>query len=118
VAPPIGAQFRQEIASLDQVDDVPVLVATVTGPEQLVVMATADVDDTATVADIERAPDEAQRRLVARPAGVKYVLPDPTRPAAGRRRPGAGRGTTSPAERGGRVTGMPDGTAKLGRACA
>jgi hypothetical protein len=31
-----------------------------------------------TVADIERASDEAERRLVARHAGVRFVFLDPT----------------------------------------
>jgi cation diffusion facilitator family transporter len=79
VAPSIEAQFRQEIAGLDQVSDVPVLLTTVIGPGQLIVMAKVDFDDTVTVADIERASDEAERRLVARHEGVRYVFLDPTR---------------------------------------
>ena len=79
VSPSIEAQFRQEIAGLDQVSDVPVLLTTVIGPGQLIVMAKVDFDDTATVADIERASDEAERRLVARHEGVRYVFLDPTR---------------------------------------
>jgi cation diffusion facilitator family transporter len=79
VPPAIEAQFRREIAELDQVSDVPVLLTTVIGPGQLIVMAKVDFDDTATVADIERASDEAERRLVARHQGVRYVFLDPTR---------------------------------------
>jgi cation diffusion facilitator family transporter len=78
VPPAIEAQFRREIAELDQVSDVPVLLTTVIGPGQLIVMAKVDFDDTATVADIERASDEAERRLVARHPGVRYVFLDPT----------------------------------------
>jgi len=77
--PAIEAQLRREIADLDQVSDVPVLLTTVIGPGQLIVMAKVDFDDSATVADIERAADEAERRLVARHEGVRYVFLDPTR---------------------------------------
>ena len=78
VSPRIEAQFREEIAGLDQVSAVPVLLTTVIGPGQLIVMAKVDFDDTATVADIERASDEAERRLVAKHPGVRYVFLDPT----------------------------------------
>ncbi|MGY1781532.1 cation diffusion facilitator family transporter [Geodermatophilus sp. SYSU D01036] len=78
-------QLREEIAGLPQVDDVPVLLTTVIGPGQLAVMAKVDFADTATVADIERASDEAERRLVARHEGVRFVFLDPT-PGDGRAR--------------------------------
>jgi cation diffusion facilitator family transporter len=78
VSPTIEAQFRREIAELDQVSDVPVLLTTVIGPGRLIVMAKVDFDDDATVADVERAADEAERRLVARHEGVRYVFLDPT----------------------------------------
>ncbi|MGY1833021.1 cation diffusion facilitator family transporter [Geodermatophilus sp. SYSU D01180] len=78
-------QLRAEIAGLPQVDDVPVLLTTVIGPGQLAVMAKVDFADTATVADIERASDEAERRLVARHEGVRFVFLDPT-PGDGRAR--------------------------------
>jgi cation diffusion facilitator family transporter len=85
VAPRLQDELRAEIAGLDQVDDVPVLLTTVIGPGQLAVMAKVDFADTATVADIERASDEAERRLVARHEGVRYVFLDPT-PGDGRAR--------------------------------
>jgi cation diffusion facilitator family transporter len=94
VSPSIEAQFRRELAQLDQVSDVPVLLTTVIGPGQLIVMAKVDFDDTATVADVERASDEAERRLVARHDGVRYVFLDPTqgdgRARARAHRPAAG----------------------------
>jgi cation diffusion facilitator family transporter len=86
VSPEIEAHFRREITELEQVSDVPVLLTTVIGPGQFIVMAKVDFDDTATVADIERASDEAERRLVARHEGVKYVFLDPTRGDDGRAR--------------------------------
>ncbi|MGY1801692.1 cation diffusion facilitator family transporter [Blastococcus sp. SYSU D00922] len=79
IPPALQEQLRQEIAALDQVSDVPVLLTTVIGPGQLIVMAKVDFDDTVTVADIEGASDEAERRLVARHSGVRYVFLDPTR---------------------------------------
>ncbi|MGY1699515.1 cation diffusion facilitator family transporter [Geodermatophilus sp. SYSU D00766] len=82
---PLQDQLRQEIAGLPQVDGVPVLLTTVIGPGQLAVMAKVDFADTATVADIERASDEAERRLVARHEGVRFVFLDPT-PGDGRAR--------------------------------
>ncbi len=78
-------ELRAEIAGLPQVDDVPVLLTSVIGPGQLAVMAKVDFADTATVADIERASDEAERRLVARHGGVRFVFLDPT-PGDGRAR--------------------------------
>jgi cation diffusion facilitator family transporter len=78
-------ELRAEIAGLAQVDDVPVLLTSVIGPGQLAVMAKVDFADTATVADIERASDEAERRLVARHSGVRFVFLDPT-PGDGRAR--------------------------------
>jgi divalent metal cation (Fe/Co/Zn/Cd) transporter len=85
VPPAIREQLRQEIAGLDQVVDVPFLLTSVIGPGQLVVAAKVDFADDATVADVERASDEAERRLVARHQGVRYVFLDPT-PGDGRAR--------------------------------
>ncbi|MCW2700878.1 MAG: Cation diffusion facilitator family transporter [Blastococcus sp.] len=78
VSPEIEEELRQEIAALDQVSDVPFLLTTVIGPGQVLVAAKVDFEDTATVADVERASDEAERRLVARHEGVRYVFLDPT----------------------------------------
>jgi cation diffusion facilitator family transporter len=76
-------ELTDELAAIDQVDDVPFLLTTVIGPGQLLVAAKVDFADGATVADIERASDEAERRLVARHPGVRYVFLDPT-PGDGR----------------------------------
>jgi cation diffusion facilitator family transporter len=83
VSPRIGAELRREIAALDHVVDVPVLASTVIGPAQLLVAAKVDFDDEASAADIERVADEAERRLVARHEGVRYVFLDPTSGKAG-----------------------------------
>lgn len=85
ISPRLQDDLRAEIAGMPQVDDVPVLFTTVIGPGQLAVMAKVDFADTATVADIERASDEAEQRLVARHEGVRYVFLDPT-PGDGRAR--------------------------------
>ncbi|GAA4728991.1 cation diffusion facilitator family transporter [Modestobacter marinus] len=74
----VREQLRAEIAGLEQVDAVPFLLTSVIGPGQLIVSAKVDFADTATVADIEAASDEAERRLVARHGGVRYVFLDPT----------------------------------------
>ncbi|MGX5654159.1 cation diffusion facilitator family transporter [Geodermatophilus nigrescens] len=79
----IQDRLRAEILDLPQVDDVPFLLTSVIGPGQLIVSAKVDFADTATVADIERASDEAERRLVASHAGVRFVFLDPT-PGDGR----------------------------------
>jgi cation diffusion facilitator family transporter len=71
-------ELRAEIAAMDQVDAVPFLLTDVVGPGRLLVAAKVDFADDATVADIERAADEAERRLVARHPAVRYVFLDPT----------------------------------------
>jgi cation diffusion facilitator family transporter len=78
VSPRLEAELRQEIAALDRVVDVPLLISTVIGPGQLLVAAKVDFDDEASAAEIERVADEAERRLVRRHAGVRYVFLDPT----------------------------------------
>jgi cation diffusion facilitator family transporter len=81
----LSRQLRAEIESLDQVVDVPVLLTSVIGPGQLIISAKVDFADDATVADVERASDEAERRLVAHHSGVRFVFLDPT-PGDGRAR--------------------------------
>ncbi|MEU2350104.1 cation diffusion facilitator family transporter [Modestobacter sp. NPDC049651] len=71
-------QLRQEILALELVTDVPFLLTTVLGPGQLLVAAKVDFVDSATAADIERVSDDAERRLVARHEGIRYVFLDPT----------------------------------------
>jgi divalent metal cation (Fe/Co/Zn/Cd) transporter len=70
--------LRAEIVELDHVADVPFLLTSVIGPGQLLVAAKVDFEDEATAVDIERTADEAERRLVARHPGIRYVFLDPT----------------------------------------
>jgi cation diffusion facilitator family transporter len=77
-APQIEQELRAEIAALEHVDGVPLLLTSVIGPGKILVAAKVDFDDTSTVADIEAVADEAERRLVARHEGVMYVFLDPT----------------------------------------
>jgi cation diffusion facilitator family transporter len=76
-------ELRDELLAMDLVDDVPFLITSVIGPGELLVAAKVDFADTSTVVDLERAADEAERRLVSRHPGVRYVFLDPT-PGDGR----------------------------------
>ena len=77
-SPRIEEELRREIRALPHVEDVPFLITSVIGPGQLVVAAKVDFADDATADDIEQTADEAERRLVARHDGVRYVFLDPT----------------------------------------
>jgi cation diffusion facilitator family transporter len=77
-SPRIEEELRREIEALPHVEDVPILITSVIGPGQLIVAAKVDFDDVATAEDVERTADEAERRLVARHPGVRYVFLDPT----------------------------------------
>lgn len=78
VSPRIQAELKAEIASLDHVVDVPFMLTSVIGPAQLLVAAKVDFDDDVSAGEIERISDEAERRLVGRHEGVRYVFLDPT----------------------------------------
>jgi cation diffusion facilitator family transporter len=71
-------ELEDELLAMEHVDSVPFLLTSVIGPGQLLVAAKVDFADTATVADVERAADVAEQRLVARHPGVRYVFLDPT----------------------------------------
>jgi cation diffusion facilitator family transporter len=77
-SPRIEQELKQEICELEHVTAVPFLLTSVIGPGQLVVAAKVDFDDDASAADLERVADEAERRLVERHEGVRYVFLDPT----------------------------------------
>ena len=77
-SPVLEKRLREEIASLDHVVDVPFMLTSVIGPGQLVIAAKVDFVDDVTAGDIERVADEAERRLVEKYDGVRYVFLDPT----------------------------------------
>jgi divalent metal cation (Fe/Co/Zn/Cd) transporter len=66
---------------------VPVFAAVVIGPGSLLVAAKVHFDGTYSAVDIERAADEAERRMRSLFPGVRYVFLDPT-PSASERSPG------------------------------
>jgi cation diffusion facilitator family transporter len=77
---PLGVDeaLRAELEALPDVLSVPVFVTSVMGPRRLLVAAKVEFRDGCTTDDIERIADEAERRLVARFAGIDYVFLDPT----------------------------------------
>jgi len=92
---PLGLdhELQDELESLPEVTSVPVFVTSVTGPRRLLVAAKVEFRDGCTTDDIERAADEAERRLVARFPGIEYVFLDPSaRPTAAHASPPAASG--------------------------
>jgi cation diffusion facilitator family transporter len=77
-SPRLQQELLAEIAGLEHVVAVPLILTSVIGPGELLVAAKVDFDDASTVADVERVADEAERRLVSRHEGVRYVFLDPT----------------------------------------
>jgi cation diffusion facilitator family transporter len=80
----VHRQIADDLASISVVTAVPTLLTMLLGPGDILVAAKVDFDDTVSGADIERASDEAERRLRARFPDIRYVFLDPTRGAAGR----------------------------------
>ena len=62
----------------------PTLLTMQLGPGDILVAAKVDFDDDVTGGDIERACDDAERRLRTRFPEIRYVFLDPTRGTAGR----------------------------------
>ncbi|WP_432417573.1 cation diffusion facilitator family transporter [Actinoplanes solisilvae] len=77
-------QIAADLASIPIVTAVPTLLTMQLGPGDILVAAKVDFDDNARGGEIERASDEAERRLRARYPGIRYVFLDPTHGAAGR----------------------------------
>jgi cation diffusion facilitator family transporter len=80
--PQLQAALRSDLESLPGVVTVPIFVAVVIGPGDLLIAAKVHFAASYSGGDIERAADEAERRLRARFPGVRYVFLDPT-PSAG-----------------------------------
>ncbi len=76
----LQAALRAEVESLEEVETVPVFMALVLGPGELLVAAKVHFVGHWSAADIERVADEAEERLRARFPAVSYVFLDPTRP--------------------------------------
>jgi divalent metal cation (Fe/Co/Zn/Cd) transporter len=71
--------IREELLALPHVAGVPTLLTMQLGPDDVLIAAKVDFVDGVSGADIEATADEAERRLVARYASVRYVFLDPTR---------------------------------------
>jgi cation diffusion facilitator family transporter len=80
----IHNQIAEDLNSIPVVVAVPTLLTMQLGPDDILVAAKVDFDDTANGADIEAASDDAERRLRARYPAIRYVFLDPTRGRAGR----------------------------------
>ena len=76
--PQLQAALRGDLESLPGMVSVPVFAAVVIGPGDLLIAAKVHFAAAYSAADIERAADEAERRLRARFPGVRYVFLDPT----------------------------------------
>jgi cation diffusion facilitator family transporter len=77
-------QIAEDLNGIPVVVAVPTLLTMQLGPEDILVAAKVDFDDTASGADIEAASDDAERRLRTRYPAIRYVFLDPTRGRAGR----------------------------------
>jgi len=80
-------RLRAELADVPTVDRVDQLLTMQLGPDDVLVAAKVDFDDTATGAEIEAAADAAERRLISVYPSVRYVFLDPTRGRARRDEP-------------------------------
>ncbi|GAA1796355.1 cation diffusion facilitator family transporter [Planosporangium flavigriseum] len=78
VSPRLRDALRRELESLPGVQAIPVFVAVVIGPSNILVAAKVNFADEYSAADIERVADRAEERLRARYWAVQYVFLDPT----------------------------------------
>lgn len=70
--------LRRVIDESPGIDAVVELLTLRLSPEEVLVAARVDLDDTATVDELERAADEVERRLMAQHPEVRHVFLDPT----------------------------------------
>jgi cation diffusion facilitator family transporter len=75
---PLQSALRTIVESVPGVEAVPVFIALILGPGNLVIAAKVHFEVDYSAADIERVADEAEERLRARFPGVRYVFLDPT----------------------------------------
>jgi cation diffusion facilitator family transporter len=76
--PRLQERMLQELQSLGGVVDVPELITSVLGPEELLVAARVRFTPECSADDIARIADEAERRFLAVHPGVREVFLDPT----------------------------------------
>lgn len=76
--PELVAALRADLESLPGVESVPVFATVVIGPGEILVAAKVHFHGAYSAADIERAADDAERRLQSIFQGVRYVFLDPT----------------------------------------
>ncbi|BCL17196.1 cation diffusion facilitator family transporter [Micromonospora sagamiensis] len=76
-------EIEDELTDLPTVRRIDTLLTMQLGPDDVLVAAKVDFADEATGADIEAAADEAERRLIGRHPGIRYVFLDPTRSRPG-----------------------------------
>ncbi|WP_433825318.1 cation diffusion facilitator family transporter [Actinoplanes sp. CA-015351] len=79
VPPRLHDRIAEDIAALGVVTAVPTLFTMQIGPDDILVAAKVDFADDAPGSEIEKASDEAERRLRARYPQIRYVFLDPTR---------------------------------------
>jgi cation diffusion facilitator family transporter len=95
--PALQRRMLDELRAMPAVVDVPMLVTSVLGPEQLLVAARVRFTADCTADEIARVADEAERRFIAIHPGVREVFLDPTPRHVDDVRP-AGRGSDTPRE--------------------
>jgi cation diffusion facilitator family transporter len=72
------AELRQIIHESPGIDSVVELMTMRMAPDEVIVAARVDLDDTATVDELEQAADEVERRLMEQHPEVRHVFLDPT----------------------------------------
>ena len=70
--------IRRTIADSPGIDSVVEVLTMRLSPEEVIVAARVDLDDTATVDELEQAADEVERRLREQHPEVRHVFLDPT----------------------------------------
>jgi len=80
--------IHEEISGSAGVDEVLELLTMRLGPDEVLVAARIDVDDSATGGDLEQFADDVEARVRARSPAVRHLFLDPT-PGRSASRPGS-----------------------------
>ena len=72
------SSIRRTIAESPGIDSVVEVLTMRMSPEEVIVAARVDLDDDATVNELEKAADEVERRLREKHPEVRHVFLDPT----------------------------------------